>query len=104
GSDCWEGVTVRAKTGIGGAVGALAYVPNAQALKASEGCTAVLLATPSEASLELVPALLERGAKVVDLSGAFRLSDPAAYPKHYGFEHRAAALLEQAVYGLPELV
>jgi len=102
-SDRWEGATVKARTGIGGAVGALAYVPNAQALKASEGCAAVLLATPAEASMELVPALLERGVKVVDLSGAFRLSDPAAYPRHYGFEHRAAALLERAVYGLPEL-
>src|SRR5215470_12151942 len=102
-SDRWEGATVKARTGIGGAVGALAYVPNAQALKASEGCAAVLLATPAEASMELVPGLLERGLRVVDLSGAFRLSDPAAYPRHYGFEHRAAALLERAVYGLPEL-
>jgi N-acetyl-gamma-glutamyl-phosphate reductase len=102
-SDRWEGVTVKARTGIGGAVGPLAYVPNAQALKAAEGCTAVLLATPAEASMQLAPALLERGVKVVDLSGAFRLSDPAAYPRHYGFEHRAAALLERAVYGLPEL-
>jgi N-acetyl-gamma-glutamyl-phosphate reductase len=103
-SDRWEGVTVKARTGIGGAVGALTYVANAQALKASEGCAAVFLATPAEASMELVPALLERGVKVVDLSGAFRLADPAAYPRHYGFEHRAAALLERAVYGLPELV
>ena len=102
-SDRWEGVTVQTRTGIGGAVGALTYVPNAQALKASEGCSAVLLATPAEASLELAPVLLERGVKVVDLSGAFRLSDPTAYPRHYGFEHRARALLERAVYGLPEL-
>jgi N-acetyl-gamma-glutamyl-phosphate reductase len=102
-SDRWEGVTVKARIGIGGAVGALAYVPNAQALKAAEGCAVVLLATPAEASMQLAPSLLERGVKVVDLSGAFRLSDPAAYPRHYGFEHRAAALLERAVYGLPEL-
>ena len=102
-SDRWEGVTVKALTGIGGAVGALAYVPNVQALRAAEGCTAVLLATPAEASMQLAPVLLERDVKVVDLSGAFRLSDPAAYPRHYGFEHRAAALLERAVYGLPEL-
>jgi len=103
-SDRWEGVTVQVRTGIGGAVGALTYVPNAGTLKASEGCHAVFLATPAEASLELAPALLERGMRVVDLSGAFRLSDPAAYPRHYGFEHRARALLERAVYGLPELV
>ena len=103
-SDRWEGVTVRARTGIGGAVGALSYVPHARALKAAKDCVAVLLATPAEASMELAPALLERGVKVVDLSGAFRLSDAAAYPRHYGFEHRAAGLLDSAVYGLPELV
>jgi N-acetyl-gamma-glutamyl-phosphate reductase len=102
-SDRWDGTTVRARTGIAGAVGALPYVPNAQSLKAAEGCAAVLLATPAEASLELAPALLERGIKVVDLSGAFRLSDAGAYPRHYGVEHRAPALLERAVYGLPEL-
>jgi N-acetyl-gamma-glutamyl-phosphate reductase len=102
-SDRWEGTTIRAKTSIGGAVGALTYVPNAQALAMAAGCTAVLLATPTEASLELAPALLERGVKVIDLSGAFRLADPGAYPKHYGFEHRAPGLLDVAVYGLPEL-
>ena len=102
-SDRWEGVTVRAKTGIGGAVGGLAYVPNARALQASAGCAAVFLATPAEASLELAPVLLERGVKVIDLSGAFRLADAGAYPRHYGFEHRHPGLLESAVYGLPEL-
>jgi N-acetyl-gamma-glutamyl-phosphate reductase len=40
---------------------------------------------------------------VVDLSGAFRLHDPAAYPRWYGFEHTATALLGAARYGLPEL-
>jgi len=103
-SDRWEGSTVRARTGIGGSVGALAYLSHVRALEASEGCAAVLLATPAEASLELAPALLERGIKVVDFSGAFRLAEAAAYPRHYGFEHRRPGLLESAVYGLPELV
>jgi len=103
-SDRWEGATVRARTGIAGAVGGLSYVPHARVLKAVQDCVAVFLATPAEASMELAPALLERGVKVVDLSGAFRLSDPSAYPEHYGFEHRAAGLLAGAVYGLPELV
>jgi N-acetyl-gamma-glutamyl-phosphate reductase len=40
---------------------------------------------------------------VVDLSGAFRLHDPAAYPRWYGFEHTAVSLLATARYGLPEL-
>lgn len=63
----------------------------------------VFLATPHETSHDVVPALVERGLKVIDLSGAFRLKPAGAYPRWYGFEHRAADALEEAVYGLPEL-
>jgi N-acetyl-gamma-glutamyl-phosphate reductase len=63
----------------------------------------VFLATPHETSHDVVPMLLDAGLRVVDLSGAFRLKDTAAYPRWYGFEHRAAQALAQAVYGLPEL-
>jgi len=63
----------------------------------------VFLATPHEVSHDVAPLLLERGVRVVDLSGAFRLEDAGAYPRWYGFEHHAAAALGQAVYGLPEL-
>ncbi|MGE0129911.1 MAG: N-acetyl-gamma-glutamyl-phosphate reductase [Blastocatellales bacterium] len=62
----------------------------------------VFLATPNESSHEAAPALLETGATVVDLSGAFRLRDAALYPKFYGFEHTRPDLLEKAVYGLTE--
>lgn len=61
------------------------------------------LATPHQASLDLAPALLDAGVVVVDLSAAFRLSDPAMYPKHYGFEHTRPDLLKSAVYGIPEI-
>lgn len=64
---------------------------------------AVFLATPHAVSHDLAPSLLESGAVVFDLSGAFRLQDAALYPSHYGFEHRHEALLNSAVYGLPEL-
>ena len=63
----------------------------------------VFLATPNEASYELGDALIARGLNVIDLSGAFRLKDTAQYPKHYGFEHKRQDLLDQAIYGLPEL-
>jgi N-acetyl-gamma-glutamyl-phosphate reductase len=102
-SDRWEKTTVQARTGLGGALGGLVYVPHGRALEMAGGCAAVLLATPAEASLELAPALAEQGTRVVDLSGAFRLTEPGAYPRHYGFEHRAPGLLSAAVYGLPEL-
>lgn len=61
------------------------------------------LATPHQTALEVAPSLLERNLRVVDLSGAFRLKDSAAYPRWYGFEHHAEASLEDAVYGLTEL-
>ena len=63
----------------------------------------VFLATPHEAAHDAVPGLLERGLRVVDLSAAFRLKEAAAYPRWYGFEHKAAAALAEAVYGAPEL-
>jgi N-acetyl-gamma-glutamyl-phosphate reductase len=43
------------------------------------------------------------GVKVIDLSADFRLRDAATYEKWYGHPHQHAALLGEAVYGLPEL-
>ena len=63
----------------------------------------VFLCTPHEASLDLAPQFIERGMVVIDLSAAFRLQRTENYPKFYGFEHSHAALLREAVYGLPEL-
>jgi N-acetyl-gamma-glutamyl-phosphate reductase len=63
----------------------------------------VFLATPHDVSHDLAPQLLQRGVRVVDLSGAFRLKNAGSYPRWYGFEHHAAAALRRAVYGLPEL-
>ncbi len=63
---------------------------------------AVFLATPHEVSHELAPKLIDAGVVVFDLSAAFRLSDTAAYPRHYGFSHEHADLLASAVYGLAE--
>jgi N-acetyl-gamma-glutamyl-phosphate reductase len=70
---------------------------------AQSGAELVFLATPHEVSLEIAPWLLERGIRVVDLSGAFRLKDSALYPKWYGFEHQKSEALREAVYGLPEM-
>jgi len=66
------------------------------------GSDVVFLATPHEASHQIVPRLLENGLRVVDLSGAFRLKDPAAYAHWYGFDHHATEELAEAVYGIPE--
>jgi N-acetyl-gamma-glutamyl-phosphate reductase len=65
----------------------------------------VVLGTPDEVSLELAPALLAAGTRVVDLSGAFRL-DAATFQAWYGHEHTAPAHAKDgsdpAVYGLTE--
>ena len=63
----------------------------------------VFLGLPHGASMELAASLVGTVGCVVDLSAAFRLKDPAAYPIYYGFEHTQLDLLEQAVFGLPEL-
>jgi len=102
-SDRWGGERVAKRTGLGGAAGDLVYASQEKVEDVAAGCAVVFLATPAEVSLALVPKLLAGGSRIVDLSGAFRLRDAAAYPKHYGFTHAAPALLELAVYGLPEL-
>jgi N-acetyl-gamma-glutamyl-phosphate reductase len=63
----------------------------------------VFLALPHGAAIEAVPALLEAGARVIDLGADFRLKDPALYARWYGSEHGAASFLGEAVYGLPEI-
>ncbi|MCX6621008.1 MAG: N-acetyl-gamma-glutamyl-phosphate reductase, partial [Acidobacteria bacterium] len=68
----------------------------------SNGVELVFLATPPEVSMDLTPSLLAAGLKVVDLSGAFRFRTAEDYQKWYKEEHKAPALLAEAVYGLPE--
>jgi N-acetyl-gamma-glutamyl-phosphate reductase len=80
----------------------LCFMPNAAAAERAGDCDAVILATSAEVSMHLLPAFAERGLQVIDLSGAFRLSQEA-YPRWYGFAHTAPKWLERAHYGLPEL-
>lgn len=62
----------------------------------------VFLAMPHKLSAELVPSILEAGARVIDLGGDFRLLE-ADYPEWYDFTHPSPEVLAQAVYGMPEL-
>ena len=64
--------------------------------------SAIFLATPHDVSMELAPWMLDTGAKVIDLSAAFRLRTPEIYSRWYKHEHTAPDLLGEAVYGLPE--
>jgi N-acetyl-gamma-glutamyl-phosphate reductase len=62
----------------------------------------VFLALPHGVSMEIAPAFVRAGRKVVDLSADFRIRDLASYEAWYG-RHSAAGMLPGAVYGLPEL-
>jgi N-acetyl-gamma-glutamyl-phosphate reductase len=63
----------------------------------------VIVSLPSGKAMEIVPELLERGARVIDVAADFRLRDPALYPVWYKITHTAPRYLAEAVYGLPEL-
>ncbi|MBI4296653.1 MAG: N-acetyl-gamma-glutamyl-phosphate reductase [Chloroflexi bacterium] len=60
-------------------------------------------AMPHQESANLIIPLVKRGIKVVDISADFRLKDASLYQSWYGFTHPAPDLLQQAVFGLPEL-
>jgi N-acetyl-gamma-glutamyl-phosphate reductase len=72
---------------------------------ASSGAETVFLSTPHEASLELVPGLLAANPdlRIVDLSGAFRFRKPETFAHWYKLPATNAQILEETVYGLPEL-
>ena len=70
----------------------------------AKACDAAFLALPHGTAMDLIPALLSAGKRVVDLSGDFRLSDPALYPRWYTFQHSHPEYLGSAsvAYGLTE--
>lgn len=68
-----------------------------------DDCDVVFFATPHAVAMNTVPALIEKGKKVIDLSADFRLENIQQWESWYGVEHVAPDLVKQAVYGLPEL-
>ncbi len=66
-------------------------------------CDVVFFATPHGVAMAQAPALLAAGVKVIDLAADFRLKDRATFEKWYKIDHTAPELIEEAVYGLPEL-
>ncbi|MFC7337348.1 N-acetyl-gamma-glutamyl-phosphate reductase [Haloferula chungangensis] len=70
---------------------------------AATGASAAFLALPHGVAAEIAQALLKRGLKVIDLSADFRLRDAAVYKEFYGHDHPAPEMLDDAVYGLPEI-
>jgi N-acetyl-gamma-glutamyl-phosphate reductase len=101
-TDRWAGKRLGEKMSVGGKVGELVALSQEEGQGRFGTVELVFLCTPPEASIELAPRVLAAGARVVDLSGAFRLP-VAEYPGWYGFTHSNPALLADAVYSMPEV-
>ena len=74
--------------------------PDMQTLKS---CDVVFFATPNGIAMTMARELLDAGVKVIDLAADFRLHDPAEWQQWYGVPHACPELLDEAVYGLPEV-
>lgn len=66
-------------------------------------CDLVFFATPNGTAMTMAQALLGEGVRIVDLAADFRLRDAALWEQWYGMRHEVPDLLEEAVYGLPEV-
>ncbi len=98
--------TIHPKLRDNNGAAALFVEPFSWQLLESRGVEILFLATPHEQSRDRVPAALERGIRVIDLSGAWRLNAPANRAV-YRFEDEgtetALAVQTKSVYGMPEL-
>ena len=66
-------------------------------------CDVVFFATPHGVAMSQAQTLLKAGVKIIDLAADFRLQDTAVFEKWYKMPHSCPAVLQDAVYGLPEL-
>jgi N-acetyl-gamma-glutamyl-phosphate reductase len=76
---------------------------NAEDEKVYSGVDLAFICLPHGAAMTFVGRFAEKGVKVIDLSADFRIKDPGDYKKWYNKEHAHKELLDEAVYGLPEL-
>ncbi|MCH2346521.1 MAG: N-acetyl-gamma-glutamyl-phosphate reductase [Pseudomonadales bacterium] len=74
--------------------------PESEALNA---CDVVFYATPHGVAMHSVPTLLDKGVRIIDLSADFRIKDIALWEDWYKTAHNCPELVENAVYGLPEV-
>ena len=68
-----------------------------------QGLDIVFLGLPHMASQPIAADLYNKVGCLLDLGSDFRLKDPALYPEWYGAEHSMPDLLDDFVYGLPEI-
>ena len=79
----------------------LTFVGPAEAGLAS--CDVAFFATPHGVAMAQARELVGAKVKIIDLAADFRLKDPSVFEKWYGMAHTCTDLLEESVYGLPEV-
>lgn len=67
------------------------------------GCDVVFFATPHGVAMSQGPALVSAGVRIIDLAADFRIRSTEVFERWYKIPHTAPQLLEEAVYGLPEV-
>ncbi len=68
-----------------------------------QGCDLVFFATPNTTAMSQAEELLDAGIRLIDLAADFRIKHVPTWEQWYGATHACPALVEEAVYGLPEL-
>src|SRR5215471_10710641 len=83
-SDRWAGSPLGDQLALPDDAAAMRVLSQEEGVRALGDAELWFLCTPAEVSMDLAPRALEAGARVVDLSGAFRLA-AEDYPRWYGF-------------------
>lgn len=66
-------------------------------------CDIVFFATPNGIAMQQIRPLLDQGVRIIDLAADFRIQDVSLWEKWYRMPHACPDLIQEAVYGLPEI-
>jgi len=71
--------------------------------KLAKEADVVFAALPNGMAMKIAGAVLDAGAKLIDLSADFRFKDASVFKQWYKIEHTCQNLIGKSVYGLPEI-
>lgn len=66
-------------------------------------CDLIFFASPHATAMHQIPNLYAEGKRIIDLSADFRINNAQTWEEWYGVKHACPDLLNEAIYGLPEL-
>jgi N-acetyl-gamma-glutamyl-phosphate reductase len=87
-----------------GALGGICDLPFVDPAEvADEDIDVLFTCAPDQVSMKVVPDYHDRGVRIIDLAGDYRMESAEAYERWYGAPHVSAGYIDKAVYGLTEL-